>query len=544
MGLPPEARARLCVQYKAAFAYVAPTDATVVVYDLMQALKAIPDDIMSLDALLTYLVNRIKSILCSPGTAVRTVIVLVDREPPPVKRMVEHVKRYSDVERLAVKEEGGACPYLPLVLTGMLPRPWLAFSGDYRNLQRELYPRLLNEFMDCKRLVLAPGQSIVLHGFPGRVEMMRTHAQHPYTINTDLKARVPQVYRWDERRDLPITLEDERADPNLYNRVFIIENVTPSPNWPQGFLSKREWVEARNSIREADGAMFFYDRFYPTENIMFWCNDGDVFSYALLYAYERTTMQNTFRNKHYVCLPYKRKSSPDAFPAGDKPRYEYVDVNHFYALVMEDPCMVRAGVQNNAITLVFMLIMAGSDFFSGGMKGIGMDSVVWPVFLEKMKEFSHLVQLSKGLAPSMCTTRQIVLDEDLFRLFVHYCYVQKHGKQLEKKTKGAAITYKALVEHCASSKLAQKDPGYELPDRNTVRLWARQVLWNLMYFKNAPFGREHEPDCFRQYMGLPYYPYVRNAETGVAEMSTAVCAHQLPVDEVYMQHLMRRRRKA
>jgi hypothetical protein len=535
MGLPTFARDYLKQKYLGAFSFKSPDNATVVVYDLMQSLKAIPDDIMTVQQVVTYLVNKIKSILMCPGTQVHTVIVLVDREPPPVKRMVEHKKRHARVDKL--HEDGG--PYLPADGSGLLPSPWISFASNYRLLQRELYPRLFNEFMDALRIIPAKGQSIVLHGFPGRVEYVRQYVHEGHTLNTDRKGRAPQVYRWNEQRDLPITGQMEQDDPDLYNRVFIIEHVAPDAQWPQGFLSKREWVEAHNTIREADGAMFFYDHFYPRDTIMFMCNDGDVFSYGMLYAYERTTLNNTFRNVHYVCLPYKKQKGNEFFAPGQAPRNEYVDLNQLYVLVKNDPSMQSAGVQNHVATLVFLLIMAGSDFFQDAFKGLGNDTVVWQTFLGCTETFSHMVQLSKALEPDTRTPRTIVLDEDLFRLFTHYCYLTKYGKPLRKRAKGKPVTYAALKVQCATGKRAQADPDYQLPDRNTIRLWARQVHWNLMYYKNAPCGQE--PDCFQQWMGLPYYPYVRD-EAGECHMTTVVSAYQRPVDEVYLRHMHRHKR--
>ena len=165
--------------------------------------------------------------------------------------------------------------------------------------------------------------------------------------------------------------------------------------------------------------MFFYDHWFQNEDIMVVCNDGDVFAYGLLYSYERVTPRNVFRNNHIGCLPYKKSKDNEFFPNGKTPKNEYVDFNKLYVLVKDDASMKASGVQNHVATMVFLLIMAGSDFFKDFMVGIGEENFVWKTFFSCLDLFSHMVQMSKGVVPSTRTPRTIVLDEDLFRLFVH-----------------------------------------------------------------------------------------------------------------------------
>lgn len=539
MGLTTFARTHLKIKYLPAFSFDAPRDHSVVIYDLMMILKSLPDNVLTLDDVIKYLVGRVRTFLYAAPPCMITMVILVDRSPPPVKRMVEHAKRYKNKD---VFDESGA-PYLPAKGTDLIPSPWIRFAGNYHLLQRELYPRLLNAFM---QLVPRQGQQIILHGFPGYIEYVTTYKQQAYAMHSNDANEVPQVHQWNAATELPITREMEERDPNLYNRIFTVENIPPCGEWPQGCIIKREWAEASNSINEADGAMFFYDHFFEKRNIMFVCNDGDVFSYGLLYAYERVTAQNTFRNIHYVCLPYKKTTDNEFFAPGKTPQYEYVDLNMLYVKVNEDKMMISAGVQNHAVTLVFLLILAGSDFFKDYAKGLGAEKIVWKTFFNCMDLFNHMVQLSRGLTPSTRTPRHIVLDEDAFRLFIHYCYLEKYGQPMMKKNKKLKhITYNDLKLRCSVDGKGnpQQDPDMQLPTRNTIRLWSRQILWNLLYFKNAPFGAEHAPNPFEMYDSLPYYPYVVNEETGIPEMTTVVCAREKPVDEVYSQHLYRNKRK-
>lgn len=541
MGLPTFARKYLKETYADAFSFSCPKgpggDPTVCVYDLMKDLKWMPESILTVDDALTYLTGKIKTLLLKIPT-LRAVIVTVDRKPPPVKRMVTHGKRYSKKDVFEAKNG----PYLPTKSSGLIPTPWIRFAGNYKLLQREFYPRLFNAFMDGSKVMPGPGQMIVLHGFPAYSEWVTVYKQQNHHIGTNDRGQVKQVHMWRNDIELPITKAMEREDPHLYNRIYVFENVPPCAQFPQGYLRKEEWEEAKNDIAESDGAMFYYDHWFQNENIMFICNDGDVFSYGLLYSYERVTSQNTFRNNHIVCIPYKKTKDNEWFPQGEIPKNEYVDLNRLYVLVKEDGAMKAAGMQNNVVTLVFLLIMAESDFFKEYMKGLGADTIIWKVFFANLTMFSHLVQSSKGVTPSTRIPREIVLDEDLFRIFTHYCYIQKYGKAVKKKARTDDITYEMLKEHTQTGAKAEKDPDYHLPDRNKIRLWARQVEWNLLYYRNTPFGNEHSPNPFETWDGLPYFPYTHNAQ-GKPEMTTVVSAKRKPVDEVYSQHFYCNKKK-
>jgi hypothetical protein len=539
MGLPTFARKYLKETYATAFSYSPTGDPTVCVYDLMKDVKHMPDEITTLDDVLHYLVNKVKTFMMNTPN-LRVMIVCVDRKPPPVKRMVTHAGRYKNKDVFEAKNG----PYLPMKAQGLIPTPWIRFAGNYKLLQRELYPRLFNAFMDGNHIVPKPGQMLVLHGFPAFSEWITIYKQHSNHINTNERGQIKQVHFWKADLELPITKDMERADPDLYNRIYVFENVPPCQQFPQGYLRKEEWLEAKNNINESDGAMFFYDHWFQNENIMLVCNDGDVFSYGLLYSSERVTAQNTFRNNHIICLPYKKTKDNEWFAPDQIPRYEYVDLNRLYILIKDDASMMAAGVQNHVLTMVFLLILAGSDFFKEYMKGLGAEAVLWKVFFFNLKMFSHMVQSSKGVTASTRTPRTIVLDEDLFRIFTHYCYVHKYGKPARKKSKTDDLTYEILEEHCKTGAKAEKDADYHMPDRNKIRLWCRQIEWNLLYYKNTPFGNEHSPNPFEEWDGLPYYPYIKEGEGGKPQMVDVVAAKRKPIDEVYAQHMYATKQKS
>jgi len=539
MGLPTFARKYLKETYTTAFSYSLVGDPTICVYDLMKDVKYMPDEITTLDDVLHYLVNKVKTFMLNTPN-LRVMIVCVDRKPPPVKRMVTHTGRYKNKDVFEAKNG----PYLPMKAQGLVPTPWIRFAGNYKLLQRELYPRLFNAFMDGQHIVPKPGQMLVLHGFPAYSEYITVYKQHSNHINTNERGQVRQIHMWKADLELPITKAMERDDPDLYNRIYVYENVPPCQQFPQGYLRKEEWLEAKNEINESDGAMFFYDHWFQNENIMFVCNDGDVFSYGLLYSSERVTAQNTFRNNHIICVPYKKTKDNEWFAPDQIPRYEYVDLNRLYILIKEDASMMAAGVQNHVLTIVFLLILAGSDFFKEYMKGLGAETVLWKVFFFNIKMFSHMVQSSKGVTPSTRTPRTIVLDEDLFRIFTHYCYVDKYAKPARKKSKTQNLTFEMLEAHCKTGAKAEKDSDYHMPDRNKIRLWCRQIEWNLLYYKNTPFGNEHSPNPFEEWDGLPYFPYIKNGETGKPQMVDVVAARRKPVDEVYAQHMFATKQKS
>jgi hypothetical protein len=542
MGLTPFARVYLRKTYVQAFSFDMPKDPSVIVYDLMKDLKFMPEEIINLDQAICYITGKIQRLFQMRNSLIHTVVVLVDRKPPPVKRMVTHTGRYKGKNVMSAKEG----PYLPVKLTDLIPTPWIRFAGNYRNLQREFYPRLLNAFLDGIHINLSPGQTLILHGFPGYTEWQTTFSKDAYMHGSDERGRVEIVHTWKESTELPITKAMEKEDADLYNRIFFLKHHPASAQHPSGWLERAHWAEAKNEISESDGAMFFYDHWFQHEHIMFICNDGDVFAYGLLYGSERVTPTNTFRNKHYVCMPYKSKQGLDLFEEGKAPKYEYLDLNMLYICVKEDAAFKRAQVQNHIATMAFLLIIAGSDFFKNYMKGLGAEKMLWGTFFSRMSLFSHMVQLSKGLTPHTRTPRTIVLDEERFILFCHYCYLQRFGKAARKKAKreedDEQLEYEELRKVCNNSGRAKKDPEYELPSQNQIRLWARQILWNLLYYKNTPFGNEHSPSPFEMWQGLPFYPYMLNPETGKPEMVNVVAAYTKPVDEVFSVHMYTRKR--
>ena len=536
MGLPTFARGYLKQKYAKAFSFERIGTPQVIIYDLMKDVKYLPKDVVTLHDFLKYLTGKIQAQLFADG--VEACVVLVDRKPLAVKKAITHAKRYKKKNLLDANEG----PYLPANVHEKIDlkgRPWIDFAGNYLLLQRELYPRLFNAFVSGEYITPRPGQRLFLHGFPGFCEYVYINSKYAHTLRTDSQGRREVLHVWRPDMELPITPKMEEEDPELYNRVFLVENVPICMEFPEGLMRREEQPQMRNDISEADAGMFFYDHWFQDKSIMFVCNDGDVFSYGLLYALERVTAQNVFRNIHYACLPYKlEKEDNDIFPNGKKPDDEYIDFNMFYIQVKEDYSMRLAGVQNHIATLVFLLILAESDYFKDYAKGLGKENIIWSVFRFNMSMFSHMVQLSKGYDGDTRTPRQFVIDEDCFRLFIHYCYVEKYGARIRNHLQKEEITYKDLENFTQTQlKNAQKDEEFKLPSRNKIRLWARQIDYNLHLYKNAHIGGSFAPNPFLLYEDKPFYPYSKTQ--GVLKY---VNPKRPAVDEVYEQHFIKNKK--
>jgi hypothetical protein len=544
MGLPPEERNFFRTTFGAAFTFTLKGDPTVAIVDFMQYVKSIGKDVATKDQMLTYFINNIQFLMMDKTSTFRTVIVMVDGIPPPVKRMIEHKKRYAKKDVFDAKKG----PYLPKRGCDLIPAQdqWIRFAGNYKLLRRELYPELFNAFMRCTHFTPPVGKTLILSGFPGRSAWENLSGPGSWDNPAHSQGRVRVVRFW-EPSELPITSAMEKMDPDLYHRCYVLVNEAPCPEFPRGALRRQEWDQGKCTIGEADLRMFWFEHWFQKQDICFFLNDGDIFSIGLLYAYERieNVDQNgkyKFRNNHTACLPYKKTSDNEFFAEGEVPRSEYVNLDTFYQSVADYEPLKSAGVQNHALTMVFLVVMAGSDFFKDFLKGMGSQNVIWRVFFDNIHAFTHMVQLSTGVAGSTRTKRTLILDEDLFRQFIYMCFLQQYEGAELKKRKVDKLTLKELRERTQTDAKGKpkEDAEYHLPDRNKIRLWCRQVEWNLDYWKNGVFG--FLPDPFQMWRGIPYYPYWRDPkDKNRPKFINVVAAEPKPVDLVYEQHLYRTR---
>lgn len=525
-------------------------DMDVLIVDFMQFVKVLNGKVVTRDHLVAYFVDLVKYMCLESEHVFKKVIVMVDGLAPPVKFMVEHKKRYAKVDLL--DETKG--PYL-VSLAGSAPLPfssetWMQFAGNAKLLRRELYPLIFNALVGCRRFTPRPGQSLILSGFPGRSEWR--HVDADWAIRTQRRAvdgRALLVIQWPE--GVAISEEMETADPELYHRTYVVENLMPCQLYPHGTLSVYEWCETKNDIGEADVRMFYFDHWFPNQNILFSINDGDVFSIGLLYSVERflglnEKNQYCFRNRHAVCLPLpgNKKRNKQLALSEKEPVEEFVDLNMLYEAVCEHT-LFKGKVQNPVTTLVFLIIMSGSDFFQHFLKGMGTHTVVWPAFFTNITCLAHLVQMATKLEPGTRTPREIVMDEDVFRQYIRWCYLLKYEKSVLASQKKQKLEDATLVTLDRLRQRTQVDAGnrpkedteYHMPSRNTIRAWCRQIEWNLLYWRNAPLGQVPSP--FQQLGGFPYFPYAKEPGTNKPLLLAVVASASRPVDPVFEQHLYR-----
>lgn len=550
MTFDPETKEFLEDEFPSAFKWTLDKNGnyTILICDFMQFTKSKPKVVETLDELVQHFKQIVMDLLYRTADTIRICIICVDGKPVEVKRMIAHVKRYADKDILQYDPKN---PRLPSEGTDLIPKDWITFAGNYELLRRELYPILFNAFM----FGIEPkeGQSLILSGFPGRSGYEQAHTERPWECNVNDGGRVWQVKKWD-KSELPITPAMEAEDCDLYHRVYIVENVPKSPQFPDGALVRREWEEAKTDISEGDLRILWFEHWFQMENIVFCINDGDIFSLGLLYGQERLlnkapTGEYQFRNKHTVMLKYietekkKKKREKRGIYILPEP-YHYINMNLLYQLVCEYPVFKRNCVQSPIATMVFLFIMAKTDFFHDFLKGMGAQKVIWKVFFENIVIFTHLVQYSTAVPRSTRDPRHVVIDEEAFRKFIIFCFLHTYEPALLTRLKTERVTFQQLSDRTKTLANGKKreDTGYHMPERNQVRSWCRQIEWNFNYWAEGPRGIHVDP--YELWYGMPYFPYRVNPETGKPEFIQMVSPRPKPVDTVYSQHFLRNRIKS
>ena len=544
------------------------------VIDMMQIMKYLPEGVETLGDLLAFIMNRVRQKIAKYKGRASVIVLCWDQKVTEHQcnkvKGICHATRYKGVD--FYDEDKG--PYLPKTMDGQLPPEWNRFCGNSNLLRRELYPHIYNCCLDSRYIQLHFGQRLVLQGLPGitfendpemkakHFEYLTTGVNNPRSAEALIESQqdlIPWKIEW-----LPLTKASEQADPDLYNRVYSIEAIPPGVDhrFPNGFLKTGEWVEARNNLGEADLAMMFFDRFYPHMDQVIDINDGDIFPISLLYAQERL-QGRTWRNRQLLQLPIpkdrkkkkkkkKKKSEEDEDEEEEKivildapqlalkkkPVNTYCDVNMLYGLVCDDPLFGNAGVQNHIMTLVFMIILGGTDFFQDTFGGIGIPTIVWKTFTAKLDVLHHLIQSTKNIIPDPYALRTVVIDETAWRRFVDWCYVEKHGKAVRNKNKGS-LSKKLIKVHLSK----RKRKAEHFPDRDTVTGWARRMEYNIDYWYNGvryQHGATNFPDPFLRVDGVSYYGFDKDEKTGKLAYSSRVSTKvNNTVDEVYSQHFLK-----
>lgn len=551
-------------RFPGAWSTVAPENIHVTAKDFMQHIKGtLPDNILTVNDLLSYLV-RIITLMLSKRNGCNTAIVCFDTKTVEVKSIVEygtrkewrckHCKKLAKNTFSALCEKSCATskplrfedgPHFPADHSMPLPvkpKQWMRFAGDSRNLRRELYPLLMNCFLEGGRFVPAPGQSLILCGLPCKTQSVPifNKSQWDAGFNATAGTKREILVKWnvdpsplnDEYRSfdsVPISNEYFAKHPDMYNQVYGIENRN-------GVIYRRKMVEMNNSIAEADNSVFFFMKFYPNCNYMVDINDGDAISIGLLRVLEDFVAGKCPVDR-YIALPNKSKPTPGV------PYYshDYVNLVQLKQLIDADTQYIAANVANPVATLVFLIILGETDFFKAFCNGIGYKTKynddekkrakqkmgIWDTFHARLPMFSHMVQWNiSDMISDPTAKRRIVIDEELFVLFTKYCYWHKYGKTDK-------VDFAQVRAHCEKLKTKKN----RMPTKQQILVWVRQIDWNLLYWLNS--CRDIHIDPFEIVDGESYYGY--NKKT--MSITKRVHATQQPVDEAYKRHFYKRRKK-
>ena len=478
------------------------------------------------------------------------VIANFDLNSPGVKRLVVHKKRkeircklckaefprqpttYSDRcesdcfgKKVLKFEEGPflSNQYVAPNLNGELlfkGTDFSLFSSDARNLRREIYPLIVNEL-----LMYAPpiqGQRIILNGLPYKtVKITPDDAkwEHGTSIEGDEDTRV-RVVQWDQE-DLPIPFLEQE-----YHKVFEIVAMPPNMNQPCGWIKISENVDMRNDIHEADNSVFFFGQFFPQSNQMIIINDGDAIPIGLMRVSEDYRGSSLHR-------PITILRTPNKSPK-EKHKYDYTNLTQLYSEVSDWDLMKRNGVQNPVMTLNFLIIICGTDFFEKPCFGIGPMETntnvgIWGTFMKNIRMYSHLVQLFVyGGQRDPTQQRRVVVDEDMFKMFIHKCYFEKHMKN---KDHGSLRDLEIICSKKAKKsklKIEKNRARLNLPSDEQIKVWCRHITWNLQYWMNA--CRNIYIDPFEKINDMSYYGFEK---TGI---TASVHPIQKQVDDNYKRN--------
>lgn len=435
------------------------------------------------------------------GVPVSKYISCFDRGTPVVKAAVEHTHRDQGIDPWPEPTDGAPIfdesrpdDILPI----LEPGNWRRFCRTRHLVRRHLYPLIFNTLIDPNYVMLEPNQLIVLHGIPGQWKMVPRHDIPVWDSDGSAPMRRGPVYDAGDDgsgermmpmlvKRGPVTEDEELADPEVYDRIWLIEGRRGPDGRP--YMHYEEWKEAKNSLLEADMAIVFYDKFFPKEDCLVYGNDGDFIPILLAYARERKVADG-WRNHMWLRMPNlrlsdaevarkereeKRKKGIELLPQEleeeriymqKKMEYErlypgktyrapnpnpelYYDINDMWTTLHEHNEWGAAGVQNAVLSMIALIIMAGNDFFKEMLPGVSTEKAtnhIWTEFLENPAEYRHLFQLSKHLEPDPRALREPVIDEELFIEFCHRVYLRhyrvrrtKTERQARQKEADAAI---------------------------------------------------------------------------------------------------------
>lgn len=550
-------------KYGGARTTICPEDIHVTAMCMMQFVKSsLPDWVETVNDLIKYLYSKIQ-LEFDRRNGASVVIACFDVGTVPVKKIVEYAKRkkwrcklcsklkegefskdckvkVKCKDKIPLKFEDG--PHLPKNINGKLPVPakqWFRFCSDSRNLKYELYPRLMNAMMSRTEFLPKLNQTLIISGVPCESEAISPG--HPqwnfgYTPGATPERRILKTWNLET---MHLTFKNN-YDPDRFKHVFRIQNI-------EGRIYRHEVPEMFHSIPEADSSIFYFMQHYPNANFMFNINDGDAISIGLLRVME--DFKNGVCNlKRYVALPRRTKLKPGEHNW----THEYFNLVQLKYLIENDPIYLAAGVSNPVATVIFLFILAETDFFKGYCPGIGYKTTfsddaikrsrqhdgIWDTFHSRLSMFKHMVQWNiLDMIPDAKTERRIVLDEELFELFTYYCYSGRYANKVAASSdSNGNPDFTAVRAHCMKLKTVKN----RMPTREVVRGWARAIDWNLNYWVNS--FRNIEVDPFKKLNGKSYYGYIKKKD-GSYDVTASVSEKQEDVDEGYKKNFYKKQKK-
>lgn len=565
------------------------------VKEAQQWIKCKPDDVRTVFQYKRYITDKVKLYMRNARCRNPLLIVCFDTWSPEQKAIMTHVKRDGDTsDRYEYDETRAVIDESDEHGEQEAFTQWSRYVKNRELVRRELYPIIYNAFLEERFFNPRPvetanggtvDEQLVLHGLPGAWRYKR---QHNVSFMDD-----PSVV-YDEGTPIlvpreRITPDDERRDPQLYGRVFVMRYLNA-----HACVHRFEWKEAAHDIGEADMATVHYWRFFDNCHYVIHMDDGDALPIALMHSFDRFR-NGTFNGLQlYICKSRKGRSGKetrriarhkkprakwnaadeaderviqkkvDAYGGtktwaeieSERPKYIYIDVNEMFLRIMGDPRL--RSVQNPVLFYVCAIILTGTDFFGphGGasfIPGVGIERVVWPTLFNEAADWSHMFQSSLHLEPDATRWRDVVIDKDAFVDFVHQCIIRANApctsvvevKATQRKRERARVERitknmtrsKSDVERAKEqAKIEKVTPKNTFPDDDTIRVHAAHMQHNILVFTNA-----HKPGCERKPNlyetdddGVPYYGYVQ-ATRSVAERVSR--QHPWPVDEVYKRFL-------
>jgi hypothetical protein len=398
---------------------------------------------------------------------------------------------------------------------------WMRFCRDSRNLRKEFYPRLANYLL--QNLKLAPGYQLFISGLPFNTRITKEH-DGDWEKGTAVRMEREIIDFWNGVKDIERTPDGSyelRGTPLDFTRTIFIE----------GTMFRRA-PEFDHTIHEADNAIFFFPGFFPNaKRWLYFINDGDAIPIGLLRALEDYVGPDAFRRTHYLCLP---KQSSGGFGITKK-TYDVVNLSQMVQdLETKSEKFLESGVQSPVASMVFLIILSGTDFFEkyAGFDGKSRNSdAFWDTFFENTQDFSHLVQYYPNVKDHK-VERRIVLDEETYREFVQAAFLKKYSDSCKKKVKTDEVTWEMIQVHCSNL----KKESFRAPDDAKIQADARRIDWNINYWVNA--FRNIYIDPHRVKDGQRYYGYA--PETGLVSV---VASKQDEPDEVCKRNFGRRKKK-